>query len=114
MVDPTWLEKNKNYDVPSRIVDNGKAWGDMEDPEDILEKKQQIKQEKEETKLKAKKRMAMGNIEQGKKGSTKKKRKGGDKGKGKMDAVPVPGSSHGPGTTNYNAMQDDDEDFFAS
>lgn len=115
MVDPTWLTNNKNYDVPSRIVDNGKAWGDAEDPEDILDKKQQIKQEKEETKLKVKKRMAMDNIELGKKVLAKKKRKGAaEKGNGKSNIAPVPGSSRGPGTTNYDPMQDDDDDFFAT
>jgi hypothetical protein len=30
-------EENKKYDSPSFLLDNGRAWGDPKDPEEMLE-----------------------------------------------------------------------------
>lgn len=48
MIDPDWLakEENQKYDVEARIVDNGKAWGDDEDPEVLLAKRERLKADK--------------------------------------------------------------------
>ncbi|PPQ79798.1 hypothetical protein CVT26_012596 [Gymnopilus dilepis] len=49
MISPEWLKVpgNSVYDVPGRIAESGKAWGDPEDPEDIEAKHQRVKEEKE-------------------------------------------------------------------
>ncbi|KAK0229711.1 hypothetical protein EDD85DRAFT_972057 [Armillaria nabsnona] len=54
MVDPAWLVKEENikYDVPSRIAESGKLWGDEEDPEDLEVKAKKVKQEKQDIKKK--------------------------------------------------------------
>jgi hypothetical protein len=128
MIDPTWLSNNRVYDVPSKIVDNGRAWGDPEDPEDIIAKKLHIKQEKEESKLKIKQRMAMESNGLKVKAVAKSKKKKGTKDKGKQKAResnadgPTTSTSRHPGTTEYGQVQrredncdSDDEDlFFAS
>ncbi|KAG6825375.1 hypothetical protein H0H92_003923 [Tricholoma furcatifolium] len=45
MVDEEWLakEENEKWDVDSRIAESGKAWGDEEDPEVIVAKREEIK-----------------------------------------------------------------------
>ncbi|KAF9056738.1 hypothetical protein BDP27DRAFT_1242392, partial [Rhodocollybia butyracea] len=52
MVSTEWLAKaeNKAWDVPSRIAESGKAWGDLNDPEDFEEKAARSKREKKERK----------------------------------------------------------------
>jgi hypothetical protein len=37
MVDPDWLKANPAFDMQKRIADNGKAWNDAVDPEDMEE-----------------------------------------------------------------------------
>lgn len=53
MIDPNWLAdpENKKFDVPSRIVDSGKMWGDEKDPEDIVDRKEYVKQSKQIAKM---------------------------------------------------------------
>jgi hypothetical protein len=48
MVSEAWLEKEENlkYDMERQIVENGKAWGDDEDPEVLMLKREKIKEEK--------------------------------------------------------------------
>ncbi|KAH9940647.1 hypothetical protein B0H21DRAFT_697437, partial [Amylocystis lapponica] len=48
MINPEWLAKpeNKDYDVETRIVDSGVAWGDAEDPEDKVERHKRFREEK--------------------------------------------------------------------
>ena len=50
MVAQEWLAKpeNKVYDIPSRILDNGKAWGDKHDPEELVNKAKEIAVAKKE------------------------------------------------------------------
>ena len=50
MVAQEWLAKpeNKVYDIPSRILDNGKAWGDEHDPEELINKAKEIAAAKKE------------------------------------------------------------------
>ena len=50
MVAQEWLAKpeNKVYDIPSRILDNGKAWGDEHDPEELVNKAKEIAAAKKE------------------------------------------------------------------
>lgn len=53
MVDDNWLaeEKNQKYDGDeSRIVISGVAWGDDQDPADIVAKKHAIKEHKRKVK----------------------------------------------------------------
>ncbi|KAK1220928.1 hypothetical protein PQX77_016268 [Marasmius sp. AFHP31] len=58
MVDQTWLSKpeNRQYDEPQRIAISGKAWGDKEDPEDLIKKEEDVKAVKEEKMRDEKKR----------------------------------------------------------
>ncbi|KAF8241154.1 hypothetical protein L208DRAFT_1229601, partial [Tricholoma matsutake] len=48
MVDEKWLteEKNQQYDNENQIVISGKAWGDEEDPEEIIAKQKRVKEQK--------------------------------------------------------------------
>jgi len=48
MVDEAWLQKEENlkYDTECKIIKNEKAWGDKEDPEVLMLKKEQVKEEK--------------------------------------------------------------------
>ncbi|EIW84542.1 hypothetical protein CONPUDRAFT_120523 [Coniophora puteana RWD-64-598 SS2] len=43
-----WLEEedNKKWDRPNRITENGKEWGNDEDPEELIAKKRKVKEEK--------------------------------------------------------------------
>jgi hypothetical protein len=83
MIDKQWLEKEENmkYDTKHRIIENGKAWGEVEDPEVLIEKREKIKQEK--------KKIHEGNKRKARSALTKshaKKTKHSDKGKGKAQA----------------------------
>ncbi|KAG2129522.1 hypothetical protein BD769DRAFT_1667117 [Suillus cothurnatus] len=48
MVSVEWLarEENKKYDSPSFLLDNGRAWGDPKDPEEMLAGQKQVKEQK--------------------------------------------------------------------
>ena len=48
MVDEKWLaeEKNQQYDDENWIVISGKAWGNEEDPEEIIAKQKKVKEQK--------------------------------------------------------------------
>ncbi|KAG2737939.1 hypothetical protein P692DRAFT_20659981, partial [Suillus brevipes Sb2] len=48
MVSTAWLAlpDNKKFDAPSYILDNGRAWGDPKDPEEILAGQKRVKEEK--------------------------------------------------------------------
>ncbi|KZT29816.1 hypothetical protein NEOLEDRAFT_1055552, partial [Neolentinus lepideus HHB14362 ss-1] len=78
MVSPEWLQRdgNKEFDIPSRIAESGRAWGDAEDPETLEEKKRKLKEEKDEIKQK---KACVG----GSDAMDKSKSKGPGKGKGK-------------------------------
>jgi len=55
MISEEWLNKGDNskiYDVPSRIIANGRAWGDDKDPEEIEERAARVKEEKKALKKK--------------------------------------------------------------
>ncbi|KAF9464568.1 hypothetical protein BDZ94DRAFT_1161851, partial [Collybia nuda] len=53
MVSPEWLNdpKNKAFDVPARIVDSGRLWGDKKDPKEILAKAKVVEEVKKEIKI---------------------------------------------------------------
>ncbi|GBE80041.1 hypothetical protein SCP_0212430 [Sparassis crispa] len=74
MIDQAWLalENNKQYDVESRIVNNGHLWGDEEDPQDITEKQKRMQEAKAEITSNKKARLAESAGNKGK-GSSKKK-----------------------------------------
>ncbi|KAG2055669.1 hypothetical protein BDR06DRAFT_1006860 [Suillus hirtellus] len=76
-----WLvrEENKKYDSPSFILDNGCAWGDPKDPEEMLAGQKRVKEQKRV--IAAKKRMKIEEME------AKKKENGTKKGKGKSKAT---------------------------
>ncbi|GBE85835.1 hypothetical protein SCP_0803570 [Sparassis crispa] len=78
MIDPEWLTQNQVYDVESRIVNSGKAWGDEEDPEVLVEKQKRVREEKAEMNQTKKLRLTK-DVE----GRAKKDKKKGKK-KGKM------------------------------
>lgn len=93
MVDEEWLakEENEKYDVESRIVNSGKAWGDDEDPEMLAEKRLNIKLEKKAI-TDEKKRKLLEEVD----GKRAKKQKRAKKKKGKKTEKPdgaVEGSS---------------------
>ncbi|KAG0700871.1 hypothetical protein DFH29DRAFT_780199, partial [Suillus ampliporus] len=50
MVSLRWLAEsvNQQFDVPTFIVDNGKAWGEPKDPEESVTEKKRVKIEKRE------------------------------------------------------------------
>lgn len=54
MIDAAWLakEENNKYDVPSRLAESGKLWGDEDDPEDLEAKAKKVKEEKQDIKKK--------------------------------------------------------------
>jgi hypothetical protein len=60
MIDEEWLNlpDNQRYDVETRILPSGKAWGDAEDPEVAIEKRKRFKEEKREIKQNKKMRIA--------------------------------------------------------
>ncbi|KAG2061048.1 hypothetical protein BDR06DRAFT_871390, partial [Suillus hirtellus] len=81
MVSAEWLarEENKKYDPPSLILDNGCAWGDPKDPEEMLAGQKRVKEQKRV--IAAKKHMKIEEME------AKKKENGTKKGKGKSKAT---------------------------
>jgi hypothetical protein len=100
MVREDWLqlEENKGFDVPSRIADNGKAWGDPEDPEEIEAKQKRVKEEKEELKRKRPKlEDSKGKQKENMQGSRRKVKRGRKKRKtGTTTGNAVAGSSKSP------------------
>jgi hypothetical protein len=109
MVDPAWLAGNRNFNVPGRIIDNGRAWGDARDPEEIAERQKAVKEEKALVSQKAKMRMALANVGVKEKRPDKLK-----KGKGKDKAVEQTNDNPSAGT-NINIdprlLDDDDIDY---
>ncbi|KAG1829703.1 hypothetical protein EV424DRAFT_1316465, partial [Suillus variegatus] len=77
MVSAEWLakEENKKYDSPSYILDNGRAWGDPKDPEEMVVGQKRVKEQKRL--IASKKRVKIEEME------AKKKENGTKKGKGK-------------------------------
>lgn len=70
MVKEEWLAKNHDHnDVPARLADSGKLWGDKEDPEEVEERVAKVKEEKKQNKKRKDATSAGG-------GSTKKAKKG--------------------------------------
>lgn len=54
MVDEDWLAENRDHnDVPGRLADSGKLWGDKEDPEEIEARVAKVKEEKGRNKKRA-------------------------------------------------------------
>ncbi|RXW11246.1 hypothetical protein EST38_g14609, partial [Candolleomyces aberdarensis] len=53
MVDETWWEDvgKAEYDLPLYVADNGKAWGEEDDPEEVMEKAKTLGEEKKKRKL---------------------------------------------------------------
>jgi len=81
-----WLKDNPTLDVPNHIANNGKAWGDSNDPEDVEAQIKQAKNDKAELKDKRKKGTGAGSeqeSEPAKKKSKKVKAKAKGKGKAK-------------------------------
>ncbi|EAU82785.2 hypothetical protein CC1G_10904 [Coprinopsis cinerea okayama7 len=72
MIDPAYLVEHPEYDVPDRIADNGKLWGDEHDPEELEAKKGEFR---------AKKRAAKAELKS-KTPAKRRKTKGKDKSKG--------------------------------
>ena len=49
MIRPEWFAEGNNaiYDIPTRVAESGKAWGDEDDPEDLEKKALKFKEEKD-------------------------------------------------------------------
>jgi hypothetical protein len=83
MVRSEWLNEGENlkFDVPSRLIDSGKMWGDDEDPEELEERSKRFKEEKaavvkkKKTKITEKQKVKLADAEK------KEKRKADKKGK---------------------------------
>lgn len=75
MVRDEWLTQNRAHnDVPARLADSGKAWGDKEDPEEVEERIASIKEEKGRNKKRKAATTSEGmNKKKGKKGKDKEK-----------------------------------------
>ena len=58
MIDADWLAGNPTYDVETRIIASGIAWGDDEDPEVLAEKRKRFMTEKREAQQNKKLRIA--------------------------------------------------------
>ena len=90
MVSEEWLKKDDNrkiYDVPSRIIENGRAYsgGTELDPEEIEAKQKRVKMEKGDMKRQKNDTSAGSSVKKGKSNAKggKAKEKGKEKGKGK-------------------------------
>ncbi|GBE82300.1 hypothetical protein SCP_0406840 [Sparassis crispa] len=108
MIDPHWLavETNQQYDVESRIVNSGRAWGDDEDLEETLEKQKRMREEKAVIVKNKKARLAENAQDKGEGSSKQKVAK--KKGKGKIVKV----STGGDAGKGQNAAEDDDDDLY--
>jgi len=91
MVSEEWLKKDNNqkiYDVPSRIIENGRAYsgGTELDPEEIEAKQKRVKMEKGDIKRQKNDTSAGSSVKKGKSNAKggKAKEKGKEKGKGKV------------------------------
>jgi hypothetical protein len=94
MIDPGWLAQNEKYDVESRIVDSGVAWGDAEEPEALAEKRKRVKEEKRD--IAQNKRIRLTGNTAPKTKALKKKGKA-QSGKGKeKESIAGPSSPAGP------------------
>lgn len=71
MVDTNWLQTHPESDTPRTLADNGKAWGDPMDPEEIEDQAKDYAKEKKA--VKDGKRKAA--VEDGEGSKTKKSKK---------------------------------------
>lgn len=60
MISQEWLnlETNRKYDIPTRIADSGRAWGDAQDPEEKEEATKRFREEKDAIVSKKKQKMS--------------------------------------------------------
>lgn len=104
MINPEWLQDHQDFNIPSRIADNGRLWGDLQDPEEMAEIIRRAKMEKSELKRKKK------TVEASK--VTKKKS---NKGKGKeipSNTAPQASGSRPAPVPTTPASDDDLEDIY--
>lgn len=131
MVCPEWLAEadNTKYDVPNRIVDSGKAWGDEVDPEELEERQKKFKEEKAGVVKKKKQVLAEKKKQVEAKGAAKErekelreKRKAGKAAeqvsRSKKRKVVIPDeddmdADQTPGAGPSETHRDDDDDFWA-
>lgn len=68
MISTIWLSTDEHmiFDVPTRIAESGRAWGDKEDPEEIEAENKRFREEKDEIVSSRKKRKMEGSCEAGK------------------------------------------------
>jgi hypothetical protein len=85
MIDGDWLANHPEFDLPMRIADSGKLWGDMNDPEETAALIKRSAGEKAELKSKKKSKAIVVDDSDTEKGSTKK-RKRNKKGKAKASS----------------------------
>ena len=105
MINPEWLQNHQEYNIPSRVADNGRLWGDLQDPEEMAEIIKRAKMEKSELKKKKKKTVEASKV-------TKRKN---NKGKGKevlRDTAPQASGSRPAPVPTHPASDDDIEDFY--
>jgi len=83
MVRSEWLDEGENlkFDVPSRLIDSGKMWGDDEDPKELEERSKKFKEEKaavvkkKKTKITEKQKVKLADAEAKEKQKAEKKGK---------------------------------------
>lgn len=105
MIDPDWLRTHPEFDVPNRIADSGRLWGDANDPEETEMLIKQAVQDKIEMGLKRKHGRTTED------GGGSKARKRAKKGKAKEATTTAPragGSRIRP--TTPATIEDDDSD----
>ena len=97
MVSLAWLAANPDADMPMVLIDNGKAWGDLKDPEGMILAQKHVKEVKQEVKALARKKAKL--EETGGKGKQKVKETMQEAMKNMSAALGlmVMGSSTGPG-----------------
>lgn len=117
MVSQEWLirPENQKFDVPSLIVDNGKAWGEPKDPEETISAQKRVKHEKKELAARKKVKLTQegGKLKKGKKKTASKSK---DKGKAKAVEVDEEPSNQKPAqpvasTSTIHHAHDSDSDF---
>ncbi|KAH9921365.1 hypothetical protein B0H21DRAFT_843669 [Amylocystis lapponica] len=107
MVDPQWLAKaeNKDFDIETRIIDSGVAWGDEEEPEVRFERQKRMREEKASVQQKKRLRQMQVNDTKANKKAVKK----GKKRSGKEKQPEAGPSQAGPSNHQPPSHADDGE-----
>lgn len=111
MVRADWLTnpENRKYDIPQRVVDNGKLWGDENDPEELLAKAKEISDAKKDIRAGKKIKVEKESTKKSKKSrNSRKKGKGGEAEGSKTQKKGQKGKEKAVGDTSDDLMDSSD------